>query len=213
MQKINLFVNYYQCDDLDRQKELDYCKKNHKESGYFNEVISFSERPTYNDFFNATKNYPNDINILCNSDIYFNETILEVRGIKQNEVYALTRWEEDIDEDGNLVLASFEQKHSYNNEAKSKHSQDVWVINGSARNINGYFHIGVPGCDNRIAHEFHKAYYDLKNPSDRIKCVHKHKDEKRNYKIPNNYPNGRVPPPYKFVLVDGVNQVKGRFRI
>ena len=126
MQKINLFVNYYNCGDKERQKELDFCKKNHKECGFFNEIINFSERPTYNDFFNATKEYPNDINILTNSDIYFNETILEVRKIKQNECYALTRWEIDTDEEGKEKIVSFESKHSYNKEAKARHSQDVW---------------------------------------------------------------------------------------
>ena len=212
MIKVNLFVNYYNCGDKERQKELDFCKKHHKECGYFNEIINFSERPTYNDFFNATKAYPNDINIFTNSDIYFNDTILEVRKIKQNECYALTRWEEDINKEGKETIVSFDSKHTYNKEAKSRHSQDVWVINGVARHVDGWFHIGVAGCDNRIAHELSRATYDVINPSDVIQCIHKHKEVERNYNIPNNYPNGKVPPPYKWVLVNGTVKNK-RFRI
>jgi hypothetical protein len=213
MKNINLFVNYYQCGTQKRQKELDFCKKNHKECGYFNEIINFSERPTYNDFFNATKDYPNDINVLTNSDIYFNETILEVRNIKQNEVYCLTRSELDKDEDGNKIVVSFENKNAYNKEAKARHSQDVWVVNGTARHVLGWFHIGVPGCDNRIAHELNKVGYDLKNPSDVIQCIHKHESDVRDYNLPNNYPGDRVPPPYKWVLVNNSTTRNKRFRI
>jgi hypothetical protein len=216
MQKINLFVSYYDSKDKERQKELEFCKKHHSECGYFNEIINFSERPTYNDFFKATREYPNDINILTNSDIYFNESILECLKIKQNECYALTRWELDINEfrgKKQEIIVSFESKHSYNKEAKARHSQDVWVINGAARNVDGWFHLGVPGCDNRIAHELIKTGYDVKNPSDIIQCIHKHKESERNYNIPNNYPNGKVPPPYKWVFPGGQSIKKNRFRI
>ena len=64
--KINLFVNHYQCEDKDRQKELDFCFKTNTESGLFDEIINFSERPKYNDFFKETQKYPNDINVFTN---------------------------------------------------------------------------------------------------------------------------------------------------
>jgi hypothetical protein len=194
--KLNLFVNYFQCGDKERQKELDFCFNTNKDSGLFSEIINFSDRPTYNDFFEATKAYPEDINILSNSDIYFNETINLVREMGTKDAYALTRSEL---EEGEIV--SFEDKHHYNAEAKAKHSQDVWVFNGVPRGINGYFHIGRPGCDNRIAWEINAAKYVLSNPSDRIQCIHKHEESKRKYTMPDS-----VPPPYLWVGVIGIEQ-------
>lgn len=192
MRKINLFTNHYQCGDPERQKELDYCF-NKNRSGLFDKVIYFENRPTYKDFFKATEEYPNDINILANSDVYFNETIKHFQDLRPNEAYAITRWELE----GSKPVR-FEQKHQYNKEAKSKHSQDVWAFVGTVKGVFGDFFIGVPGCDNRIAYEINKRY-TLTNPSDRIQCIHKHKEQARSYTI-----STPVPPPYMWVDVDGV---------
>lgn len=203
MQKINLFINYFQCGDAERQKELDFCFNTNIESGLFKKIINFDDRPTYNDFFNATKAYPNDINIFANSDIYFNDTINLVREMGVKDAYALTRWELHKDK-----VVRFEEKHHYNAEAKAKHSQDVWVFNGVAKNIRGNFQIGVPGCDNRIAWEINNSGYRLSNPSDKIQCIHKHKEEKRHYTI-----KKPIPPPYLWVMPNGVEQPRTRGRI
>ena len=193
-QKINLFVNRYQCGNKERQKELDFCFNTNIKSGLFSNIIPFSGRPTYNDFFEKTKEYPNDINVIANSDIYFNETLNLVQGMQTNESYALTRWEI---EEGEIV--SFSDKHFYNKEAKPKHSQDVWVFNGAVENVQGPFNLGIPGCDNRIAYEI-SLRYKLTNPSNRIQCIHNHKESERNYNIPEGYKQ-RVSPPYKWVDV------------
>ena len=197
MQKINLFISYFQCGDDDRQKELDFCLEHNKKSGLFHSIINFDKRPMYSDFFQRTKEHNECINVFANADIYFNDTINLVRLMSKNEAYALTRWEES--DDG---IISFEEKHTYNKEAKARHSQDVWVFNGSVdKYIYGDFHIGVAGCDNRIAYEIERAGYKLSNPSDVIQCIHKHKEESRNYNVPAGYKNGKVSPPYKWVNV------------
>ena len=206
--KINLFINHYQCGDIERQKELDFCLKTNRESGYFDNIINFDGRITYNDFFKETANYPEDINILANTDIYFNETILKVLEMVNNDCYCITRWEEDK---GDIVR--FKDKHGYNNEAKESWSQDVWVIKGKAKNLNGAFHLGIPGCDNRIAHEFTMARYQVSNPCERIQCIHKHQEKERSYNIPKGY-NGKVPMPYKFIapldeFIDSATRRKG----
>lgn len=198
MQKINLFVSYFNSRDIARQKEIDYCYNTNKDSGFFDSVINFHSWPMYDDFFNETKNYSKDINVLANADIYFNETILYARDINPNESYALTRWEES---EGEVI--PFDQKHQYNNNAKAMHSQDVWIFNGETKGINGAFPIGVPGCDNRIAYEIGLAGYQLKNPSNVIQCIHKHKSDSRNYNRHPNYGREKVPPPYRWVKVGG----------
>ena len=200
MQKINLFINYFQCGDKERQKELDFCFNTNIESGLFKKIINFDDRPTYNDFFNATKAYPNDINIFANSDIYFNDTINLVREMGVKDAYALTRWELHKDK-----VVRFEEKHHYNAEAKAKHSQDVWVFNGVPKGILGNFQIGVPGCDNRIAWEINNARYRLSNPSDKIQCIHKHAEQARNYNI-----KKPIPQPYLWVMPNGVEQPRRR---
>ena len=198
MRKVNLFTNYYQCGDKNRQKELDFCRDKNKE-GLFDRVINFENRPTYHHFFEATQQYPDDINIFSNSDIYFNETIKLVHEIQPRQAYALTRWELEGDE-----IVKFEEKHQYNAEAKSKHSQDVWVFSGAVSGIYGNFHIGTPGCDNRIAYEISRKY-SLLNPSNKIQCIHKHKEQARNYTI-----SKAVPPPYMWVNVNGIEQPRRR---
>ncbi len=171
---INLFVNYFDCGNPERQKEYKFCLKHNKNSGYFNEIITFDGRMTYSDFFEHTAKYPDDINVLSNLDIYFNETILLAKEIGDNDAYALTRWETK-----GRTLIPFEIKH---NGAMAMHSQDVWIVKGKARPVNGNFNLGVPGCDNRIAYEL-SLHYRVSNPSDKIQCIHKHKEETRNYTL------------------------------
>lgn len=206
--KINLFINFYQCGDKERQKELDFCLKTNRESGYFDNIINFNGRITYNDFFKETANYSADINILANSDIYFNDTILKVRDMNSSECYCITRWEENK---GDIVR--FKDHHGYNNGAKEKYSQDVWVIKGKAKQIYGAFHLGIPGCDNRIAYEFTMAKYLVSNPTEKIQCIHRHQDKNRSYNIPTSY-GGKVPRPYKFISPsDEIEQPKIRIGI
>lgn len=191
--KINLFVSNYKFGDPVREAEIDECLKINRSSGLFSEIIVFNNRPKYNDFFREAAHYPDDINILANSDIYFNETIKHVREMGENECYCITRWEEDGDS-----IVRFKEKHEYNNGAKEAWSQDVWVIRGKAKSVYGDFYLAIPGCDNRIAHEFLMARYTVKNPCEKIQCIHKHKSHERNYKIEKGYME-RIPPPYKFI--------------
>lgn len=203
MQKINLFVSYYQTKDEERQAELDFCRANHEESGLFDNIIPFNDRPTYNDFFKATKDFPTDINVLTNADIYFNDTINLCQSMGVRDAYALTRWE---DREGEAIW--FDNMHTYNKHAKSQWSQDVWIFRGAVNGINSPFHLGVPGCDNRIAYDIFRAGYNLTNPSKKIKCIHKHKEMERSYNIPLIYKHGKVPRPWKPVPVDEVQERK-----
>ena len=194
---INLFINYFKCDNPKRQKEYDFCFDYNKKSKRFNEIICFSDRMTYNDFFEQTAKYPNDINVLANLDIYFNGTILLAKEMEDNDAYALTRWE--LSNHGQLV--PFERKHSG---AHAMHSQDVWIVKGKARPVNGNFNMGVPGCDNRIAYEL-SQHYRVTNPSDKIQCIHKHKDDARNYTLKH-----KIMPPYMWVPVGDEAILPGR---
>lgn len=167
IKEINLFVQVYQSIDLDRQKELDYCLAMNKANEAITRVIEVHDRLTYNELFKLTEQYPDCINIIANSDIYFNETILYTRFMKKHQVYALSRW----DKVGNKCKL-FDRADS----------QDVWIFNGVARQVNyGSFTLGVPGCDNRIAYELKQAGYEVLNPSKTIHAIHVHETNMRTY--------------------------------
>jgi hypothetical protein len=103
-----------------------------------------------------------DISIIANSDIYF-ESLDHFEMIKENEVYALSRW------DGNIL---------YDHDD----SQDAWVFRGQIKPIeDSYFSLGIPGCDNAIAERIARAGYTVLNPSRSIKSIHLHSSNIRNY--------------------------------
>lgn len=183
--KINLFSSYYRVEDKARQKEIDYCYEHNQANPLIGACYYYTDgRPTYNDFFEWMAEFPDDINVLANSDIYFDETINLVKEIDFKTCYALTRWEERGKE-----IVEFERGHSHNG-AKAKHSQDVWVFLGRPRVQGSFFSLGQPGCDNKIAHLIRLSGYRLINPSLSIRCIHRHGEQERSYNLP------RLTPPF-----------------
>ena len=186
--KINLFSGYFKSTDYHRAKELDFCLQKNRTNKWIDNVFIFTDRISYQEFFDQTKNYPNDINILANGDIYFDDSIKHALNIRPKDCYALTRLE--------LVktqVISFEDRHR-DTMAQPRHSQDAWIFRGAVNNVYGGFYLGIPGCDNRIAHEIYSAGYNITNPSLTIKAIHVHGSDKR------NYPQGQnIPRPYKWI--------------
>jgi hypothetical protein len=161
---IRLFINKYTDKNPARNKELEKCFVNNFELfGPFG-LITYDSRLTFSDFF-AMINLSveeNDISIIANSDIYF-ESLKELKTIKGNEVYALSRW------DGNTL---------YDRED----SQDAWVFRGKIKPIpDCNFGLGIPGCDNAIAERISRSGYTVLNPSKSIKAIHLHSSNIRNY--------------------------------
>lgn len=183
LKRINLFVQVYKSNDDKRQLELDTCLKINKALNingvpYFN-VIEINERLTFAEMFKLF--IPNEINIIANSDIYFDETILKVRFLDNKEVYALTRWDYE-----NGLARLFYRKDS----------QDVWVFNGTVNIQGGDYYLGIPGCDNKLAKEIIDSGYNLANPSKSIHAIHLHETNFRTY----NEKTERVPEPYHFIF-------------
>jgi hypothetical protein len=199
---MNLFINYY--DSSTRQEELDFCLKKNLANKLIKRIVIFNEskrvfrqkkviainvetRPTYQEFFDLTKDYPNDVNIITNTDIYFDETIKHAENVKENVCYALTRHEKRGDR-----LVPFEQAH--NSSPKSGYSQDTWIFKGTVksghydtvlairtsdrRHDEIKFTMGVPGCDNILAFLLKQSYQVL-NPGTTIRCIHNHANEGR----------------------------------
>jgi hypothetical protein len=215
--KVNLFINYYIDKNPIRQKELDKCLKENinnkqidcvyifvdkdtKEKLRANdEIISenthglvmsvaFEGRPTYNDYFKLTQQYPDDINIIANSDITIEQRSLSI--LKnwdwKNYCLALSRW--DLINDNMQYNRARHYNHS--------DSQDVWIRKGAFPLIKeANFTLGIAGCDNKIAHLL-KDYFTVINPSNDIKTFHYHISGVRNYKNEKGHVIHRLPPPY-----------------
>ncbi len=171
--KVNLFFNYYKSED--RQHEIDLCLENNRK--VFDRVILLEGRPTFSEVFAMMRSYPDDINVFCNSDIYFQETE-SLKNIKHNECYALTRWNKDGSE-----LKFFGRVDS----------QDAWVFKGPVREVKANFTAGLWGCDNRLVFELQNAGYKVLNPSLSIVTVHLHEVDNRNQI---RTKDNTVPPPY-----------------
>lgn len=155
-----------------------------------NEILSFLEqekigitpiygRATYGDFFEfAAKEYPHERIILCNADIYFNETLYQLDTFPlENTLIALTRW--NVRQNGTLDLEKYGKLRIYDNEF----SQDTWIFQ-SPLNIPGAERIplGFFQCDSALAY-LAKRCLNLKviNPCLSIKTCHLHHSEIRHY--------------------------------
>lgn len=176
---INMFVSTYHDANRRRMAELKLCLDKNRKNKNFNLIVRESNtRLTFNDFFEDIRNHGDDkgVNIMCNSDIYFDDTILLTEKILENQVYALNRWD----------------WHPYNEPIHYNMlgSSDVWVFRGIPKNINGAFFLGNWGCDGRLGYEIIKAGYELYNPSLSIKTVHLHHVNVHNYDLFNDQVSG-----------------------
>jgi hypothetical protein len=193
----NYFVEYWDCGNEERNLEVINCINSNIESKFFDNVFVFSitndfriktniiktTRITYQSIFDIDQN---GINILANSDIQFDESIKKISIIKDDEFYALTRYEED----GKL--------HKYYDPYRGSDSQDVWIWKDRCKITNANYSLGIPGCDNKIAYDAYMSGYNVKNPSMTIKTHHKHKTNSR--EGTSGSVKYRLDPPYKLVL-------------
>lgn len=204
---VNLFTTYY--TDEARQGELDEVLllniRNNcidrmyllDESGKLNNEnpkVSVQEqvgRPTFADLItwvNAVTE-PGDVNIIANSDIYFDPAAIEMMKLMlgDDECWALTRW--DTAECGSVVSRAVFMNR--------RDSHDSFCFRGLIKPIVADFQMGLGGCDNRFCYEIQQSGYKISNPSWTVKTYHLHKGEARKW-----HGKPQVPPPY--LLVDPI---------
>jgi hypothetical protein len=165
---INLYINYYQDKSIIRQNELDTCIHNNILNKHLNVIMCVQDRMMYSDFFNIINKYTSDddINIISNLDIFFDDSIVNLKEMHSDEAFVLGRW--NYTKAGIILF-------------NRPDSQDTWIFKGKVRKIFGDFYLGYLGCDNRIAHEIKSAGYKVSNPSKTIKATHLHISNIRNY--------------------------------
>lgn len=150
-------------------------------------VRTITGRPRYADFFKWANELATaqDISIIGNSDIYFDDTLrLLSRGLGVRTCVALSRW--DVLPAGNFQL--FDRNDS----------QDVWAFLGPVEGVISDFFLGVPRCDNRILHELRAAGYQVINPAFTIRALHLHAGVRVEY--PEVPAGPYVPGPYAYLF-------------
>lgn len=191
---IHVFTPYYATGSSARQAELDECVRRNLGNPHIAHVflmvddgavppvaspsltvIRVDARPSYRQWLQLTSVHaPNGLSLLCNSDIYFDETVDKLRGLagRPRSVVALSRYDRV---DGHLV------RHP-----NPHWSQDSWAIDGSAELPEALLReleipLGVPRCDNKFAYVFAVHGWLLFNPVEDVRSVHVHETQQRSY--------------------------------
>lgn len=188
--KIRLCINPYFQDNPYRQAELDDCFLANVDDGYFDESVEITCQgvPQFDAFTQSLESFLIDddtINVFCNSDIYFDEFIIDLCQMEQNDFACITRHEKD---GGGWRLW----------EECGHRSQDAWAYRGRCKipiTELAKLKPGTPGVDNRIAWLAKQAGYRVINPSRDVRAYHLHADASRRPGIERE----RVGPPYLHV--------------
>lgn len=148
------------------------------------QIVHLNSRPTYDVMFNFCNENFNDICILGNSDIIFDESLsLVTKENLKNTFYALSRRE--LQEDYTVQERPVSHLHC---------SQDAWFFLPKIKfSQPANFTFGVPCCDRRISRIAKDSGYIVKNPYDKIILKHAHQVGYRSYQLEKRTP---VPGPY-----------------
>lgn len=142
------------------------------------------ERLNYKYWFEyGSKNYPEDIKILANSDIYFDSTLklLYKLDYRRDILYACSR----VDFlDGKLVKS----KNDYGENSSFINnfiSQDCWIFKNKIIDFESNFILGYENCDVFLKHNCISSGCEFLNLFDHIKCIHVDKRTKKKRKMYN----------------------------
>jgi len=187
--EIRLCMNRYVQGDVDRQVELDEC---YRSNGDLVErwTLTGDGVPVFAAFVGLLdwiQDEPDSdaINIFCNSDVYFDDSIIDLCRLGENDFACLTRHEKDGD--GWRLW-----------EECGHRSQDAWAYRGRCKiPIDKLAAIkpGAPGVDNHIAWLAWEAGYNVVNPSRDVRVFHLHAEQSRRAGIGRE----RIKPPYLHV--------------
>jgi len=190
-----LVTSFYDCAP-ERKKELLLCLEKNIQNIYLEKIfllvthptkftdsifqhpkinqIIFSFDPGYRltyqnaiEFIN--QQFENDLIIMANSDIYFDNTLEKVQSKDLvNHMYALLRYE---DRKGKIIL-----------EEVRSDSQDAWIFKSPLKIPNTFllnFPFGQLGCDNRFANLVFEAGITISNPCYDLFIYHVHESMMR----------------------------------
>lgn len=199
-----IFTQFFQHKDKKRHLEIKECLRRNCECPSVDKIILLNEKDYSNDwklFPNSDKitqiilgkrltysaflkyvsdNVPDNIfTILCNADIYFDNTLLELYKINmEDKMLGLLRW--DVDKEGNATLFG-----------PRADSQDTWIFLSNSIKSRKWdfskfdFQLGQAGCDNAFAGLILRQKFAITNPANTLKTYHLHNSNVRNYNVMN----------------------------
>lgn len=132
-------------------------------------LVEHGRRVTFRDLFAyANRELLGRRVIIANADIYFDRTLARLDDYDlTGKLLCLSRW--DVRSDGSAEF--FEQPSS----------QDAWIFQTPIREFPCDFHMGVLGCDNRLAWEAYNAGVKVSNPSRSLRAYHLHLSQIRHW--------------------------------
>jgi len=185
-----LLIPYFESTDIIRLHELKSCLYYNTQNSHIDEIYVFTEqniqditydkvkiikcenRPCYSDLFKFANKFNDQVKVISNSDIYFDDSIKMLNEIK-NEFICLTRY--DVINDTEAI---------FTNEDFFMRSMDTWAFRTYVNsNIleSCKFNFGINGCDTYLNNIFYKNGFSVKNPSLSIKSYHLHLSNIRYY--------------------------------
>jgi len=203
MDNIYLFQQFYIPNNNLRYNETKYCLKKNllnekikkiyllNEKIYTNsemglpvtnnkiEQINLGKRLMFSDVFKfVIDNNINGYIILSNSDIYYDNTLNNIYKIQlKKHRIALCQSRTEL----KTNLYKIKQYRGY--------SQDTWIYhsNNKINDLKDFdFNFGVIRCDGNMAHRLNKNKFKLYNFPNLIKCIHVHREFKRNSALRNS---------------------------
>jgi hypothetical protein len=204
--EIILFTQYYK--DINRHNDFIFCLNKNLENKFIKKIIIFfekekpdiqnekiefietEERLSYKNWFDFCDRYSDQIKVLANSDVYFDETIdfLNKIDYPSNVLYACSR--RDLDYDGNLIRSKicFEEKSNYIN---NLYSHDCWIFKNKLVEFDSNYILGYENCDVLLKNACVSSNCDFINLFDYLNCIHV---DRRSSKFRNiyNLQNGEV---------------------
>jgi FkbM family methyltransferase len=156
--------------------------------------IEHGRRIAFSDLFDyANAILAGRVVAVANADIFFDATLeLVARYELHRTLLCLSRWEELPDGPAHFARAD---------------SQDAWIFRAPVPRFSCDWHLGIPGCENRLAFEASRAGLRLVNPSRSIRARHLHTSQMRNVSG-----NARIAGPYRHVpILEEPMQVPGAY--
>lgn len=192
-----LYTPYYEDSSKDRQQELLYCLSQNIKNPSIKKIELFIDsevephpyikhdkihvnligrRCKFGDLVNHAKvaYYPDEIIIIANTDIYFNDTLHKLLDKDLSNIFiTLTRW--DLQPDNTLKIFNHDM------------SADTFIFKNDLKPFFMDYHLGYLGVDNLIPAHAQDVGYEIKNPCLDIQTIHYHITQKRNYTEQNRY--------------------------
>lgn len=141
-------------------------------------AVMTDRRPTYENFFNLASflKYDNQPVAICNTDVFFDETLALCEAIPAKTMYAITRL--------NWTRRDKFCEYALQSEGRQG-SADAWVFRVPIAIPDSNILLGVIGCDSYIAQRALQASIRVANPCLSVHVFHLH-----NVGVRNDTPNG-----------------------